>query len=103
MMVIVLSVGFVAITPNVIASYDCSEAIETIKAEHWKTIKKKDMSWYGAGLILGLHYVEKDCDTSKEKMKEVLADLWTAQKEYGFDMQIIDRISAGIRFVDKQL
>jgi len=100
---IILTISFIAVTPNVVASSDCSTVIETIKQEHWDSVKKKDMSWYGAGLILGLYYVEKDCNNSKEKMEEILDNLWTAQKEYEVDRKIVDGVSAGIRFVAKQL
>jgi len=87
---------------SVYATGDCAQAITLIKEAHWKAVQKP-MSWYGAGLVLGMHYVEQDCDTAKGIMDEILADLWTAQKEYSVDRGVIDDISAGIRFVKNVL
>lgn len=99
---------------NVSGEKDCSEAIEIIKEAHTKSVRataaySPDKSnWYAAGLVLGLHYIEKDCDTAKEKMDEILDDLWDGQKEFagktGYaSTDVTDKISSAIRFVKSTL
>jgi len=93
---------------------NCSEAIETIKEMYEISIGRTarispdTSNWFAAGLILGLHYVEKDCDTAKEKMGEILDALWKGQDDFGGQKGYIstdtsDKISTAIRTIQRML
>jgi len=111
--ILVLPVYAQEFTGNMVEK-DCSKVIEKIKEKHWDTLKSyaayypDKPNWYAAGLMLGLHYVEKDCDTAEEKMNEILDNLWTGQKENGgkegyADTKTTDKISFAIRFIKSLL
>ena len=88
---------------NAFASVDCQESIDKIMTRHWDKAARKEMSYYGAGLILGSIYIEQDCDTAEQVIDEVLMDLWNGYRETKQHKSIVDNISAGLRFAKSTL
>ncbi len=93
---------------NVYATGDCVEVLQKIKDEHWGNVNKPkyrdrgEMSWFAAGLVLGAHYVAKDCDTAESELDEILRNIQTADHEIG-QSDIRDDISTAIRFIKTSL
>ena len=108
--ILIITLVYAQEISNLSPQKDCSEAIKIIKENHEKAVRSTAIytpdkyNWYAAGLMLGLHYIEKDCNTAKEKMNEILDNLWDGQKEFGgqpgyASTDITDKISSSIRFI----
>lgn len=93
---------------NVYATEDCSEALQKIKDKHWANIntgkykRAEELSWFAAGLVLGAHYVAKDCNTAESIIDQYIDDLWIADHDIG-QSDIRDDIAAAMRFVKRVL
>lgn len=89
---------------EVYGSGDCVEVVEKIKAqciENLNNIQYREqgkMSWYAAGLALGVYYVAQDCDNASEKMDELLDETWQAGDDYG-QSDKLDDLTAAFRFI----
>lgn len=93
---------------NVYATGDCSEIIQKIKDERMSNLNKTkyrengEMSWFAAGLALGVYYVGQDCDNASEKMDELLDETWNVSDDYG-QSDKLDDLSAAFRFIKNLL